>query len=99
MLVTMDFTNFADVSEHKIFPRDVIRVREVIYLLVPFQRLKERGFYRSYLPVECPVFVSLAVKCFYISEAIILEGEPDDFNVVVLELKVVTAIGRLVRSD
>jgi hypothetical protein len=79
----MDFTNFADISEHKIFARYVIRVREVIHFLVPFQRLKEWGFYRSYLPVKCPVFLSLAFKCFYISEAIILEGIPDDFDVVV----------------
>ena len=51
--------------------------------------------------MERPVFLLgfLGVKSFNISEAIILKGVSDDFYVVVLELKVVAAVGRLVRSD
>jgi hypothetical protein len=101
MLGPVDFSYFAYISEHKVFPSDVIGVREVIHFLVPFESLKKRGFYCSYLPEESPFFLLgfLGVKSFYISEAIILEGVSDDFDVVVLELKVVAAVGRLVRSD
>jgi len=51
--------------------------------------------------VQCPVFLLgfLSVNRFDISEAIILEGVSDDFNVVVLKLKVITAVGRKKRSD
>lgn len=92
----MDFSYFAYISVHKIFPSYIIRIWEMIHFLIPFKTLKKRSFDCSYLPVQCPVFLLgfFCVNRFDISEAIVLQSISDYFDIVVLELEVITPVSR-----
>jgi len=96
MFWTVDFSYFTYVSEHKIFPCDVVGIREVVYFLVPFEALKKWGLDSTYLPVQCPVFLLsfFCVNRFDISEAIVLQSISNYFDIVVLELEVITPVSR-----
>lgn len=74
----------------------------MVDFLVPCKRFIELLFNRRNSPVDSPsafIFLIVLNRALYVTEPVIFQGEPDNFDVVLVQVEVVASVRRLVWSD
>ena len=67
----------------------------MVDFLVPCKRFIELLFNRRNSPVDSPsafIFLIVLNRALYVTEPVILQGEPDNFDVVLVQVEVVAEI-------